>query len=137
MKTDILKQYLTFQDALKKERAQLEQRLEQIKQVLAGKDSALAARLAAPVARPARRGAGLVRKAGKKPVKPIRNKMSLREAVIQVTKDKPLTKQEILAAIHKLGYRFATKNPLNTLSVVLYSKKQFKNQNGKFSPGKV
>lgn len=135
MKTDILKQYLTFQDALKKERAQLEQRLEQIKQALAGKDGAAAARVVAAVVR-APRGAGKVRMR-KKPVKPIRNQMSLREAVIQVTKDKPLTKQEILAAIHKLGYRFATKNPLNTLSVVLYSKKQFRNQDGKFSPAKV
>ena len=52
----------------------------------------------------------------------------------QVTRGRPLMKKEILKAIAKLGYRFATKDPLNTLNALLYAKKQFKNQNGKFSP---
>ena len=44
-------------------------------------------------------------------------------------------KQEILDAIHKLGYRFTTKNPMNSLGVILYGKNpRFKNENGRFSP---
>ncbi|MCI0534319.1 MAG: winged helix-turn-helix domain-containing protein [Verrucomicrobiales bacterium] len=60
--------------------------------------------------------------------------MSLKAAVTQVTEDKALTKAEILAAIKKLGYKFTAKDPVNSLNTVLYSKKAFKNQGGKFSP---
>jgi len=51
-----------------------------------------------------------------------------------VTTGKPLGKSEILEAVQKLGYRFAAKNPVNSLNTVLYSGDSFKNQNGKFSP---
>ena len=62
------------------------------------------------------------------------NKMSLREAVRQATASKPLTKAEILAAIDKLGYKFNTSDPVNSLNCVLYDtkKKLFKNFNGRF-----
>lgn len=65
-----------------------------------------------------------------------RNSLSLRKAVIQVTTGKPMTKEEILSAVAKLGYRFTAKNPVNSLNVVLYGSKnpKFKNDDGRFSP---
>jgi hypothetical protein len=62
--------------------------------------------------------------------------LSLREAVRKATSARPLTKAEILNAISKLGYRFTAKDPMNSLNVVLYTKGQFKNDGGKFSPAK-
>jgi hypothetical protein len=39
-----------------------------------------------------------------------------------------------LDAVQKLGYKFAGKNPINSIGVILYGKpKHFKNENGKFS----
>lgn len=66
------------------------------------------------------------------------NPMSLRKAIIQVTTGNPLTKPEILEAVKKLGYKFNTKKPMDSLGTLLYKKKagrkQFKNDNGRFSP---
>ncbi|MFO1458724.1 MAG: hypothetical protein U1G08_04895 [Verrucomicrobiota bacterium] len=60
--------------------------------------------------------------------------MSLAEAVLTVTKAKPLSKPEILTAIGKLGYKFTAKSPLNSLNTFLYSNKGIKNYDGKFGP---
>lgn len=63
------------------------------------------------------------------------NSLSLKSAILQVTKSRPLTKKDILSAIRKLGYRFATNDPMNSMGVILYGKNpKFRNQNGKFSP---
>ena len=65
--------------------------------------------------------------------------MSLREAVLKVTAEKPLTKPEIMEAVKKLGYEFNTKKPMDSLGTLLYKKRDgrnlFKNENGRFSPG--
>jgi hypothetical protein len=123
MRQDRIKQYLALRESLLKERADLEARLAEINQVLG---SGAAGPLPKAVAAPAR-----VSRARR-----VRNKISLRAAIRQVTSPKPLNKAEILAAIQKLGYRFATKNPMATLNSVLYSKRQFKNETGRFSPTK-
>jgi hypothetical protein len=40
-----------------------------------------------------------------------------------------------MAAIQKLGFRSAPKNPINSLSTLLYGKNpKFRNDNGRFSP---
>lgn len=66
------------------------------------------------------------------------NPMSLRKAIVQVTTGNPLTKPEIMEAVKKLGYKFETKKPMDSLGTLLYKKKdgrkQFKNDNGRFSP---
>lgn len=72
----------------------------------------------------------------KKPGKRIRNKVSLREVVKQVTTNNPMTKPEIIKAVLATGYRFNAADPIPSLNAVLYSNKQFKNDNGKFSPSK-
>ena len=63
----------------------------------------------------------------------VANQLSLREAIIQATQTRPLTKLEILAAVNKLGYRFTTKDPTNSLGATLYNPKKFKKVNGKFT----
>ncbi|MCS1409105.1 MAG: hypothetical protein M2R45_02284 [Verrucomicrobia subdivision 3 bacterium] len=123
MRSDSLKQYVSLRQAIAKEKAQLEERLEQINQVL---------QTDGPGNLPDLGSSGLrLRERG---IKRIRNKISLREAVLQVTAKKALTKQEILQAIGKLGYKFTSDKPMNSLNAVLYANKQFKNANGRFSP---
>ena len=116
---DIIKQFLSSRDSLQKEKAALENRLAQV-------NRALSAPVNAPTAAPSKR----------RPVARIVNTLSLQEAIGQVTKARPLTKVEILAAVKKLGYRFATKDPMNSLGATLYNRKKFKNASGKFSPAK-
>ena len=119
MRIDSVKQFLTIHESLLKEKAALEARLAQINQALALKGS----------------GAPAIgfRQSTKRP-KRHKNRLSLRAAAMEATKAKPLSKREILAAIKKLGYEFTTTKPLNSLNAVLYSKRQFKNAGGKFSP---
>ena len=122
MKNDSVQQYVALRAGLLREKAALQTRLSQIEQALRGEVTAAAPAVSA--AGGARRG------------KRIRNKISLKAAVVRVTTAKPMTKPEILTAIDKLGYRFNTKLAVNSLNSVLYAKRQFKNDNGKFSPAK-
>jgi hypothetical protein len=115
MKTDALRKYIALHESLRKEKAELEERLARINEALGSRD-------------------GVSAGVSPGPRRKVRNALSLKQAVVEVTKSKPLTKQEILDAIKKLGYRFSAKDPINSLNVVLYSKRQFKNQEGKFSP---
>ena len=117
MKVDSLKEYVNLRESLLKEKTSLEARLERINEALGFGP--------APAMAPARKVSPPARKR--------ENKLSLREAVIAATKAKPLTKQEILQAVEKLGYRFNTKNPMNTLNVLLYTHKTtFANEGGKW-----
>ena len=126
MKSDILKQYVDLRNSLEQERSELETRLREIEAVLGGTmeiapPTALTApepKVPAPAPARSRR---------------LKNPMSLREAIIQVTSKKPLTKQEIRDAVERLGYRFTGKDPMNSIEVVLYGKK-FVRKDGKFSP---
>lgn len=71
-----------------------------------------------------------------KPRKAAGGKLTLREAITQAVKSRPLDKKEIVEAVERLGYRFTTKDPVNSLNALLYSqagKAQFRNQGGKFS----
>ena len=53
---------------------------------------------------------------------------------MRVTKNRPLAKAEILDAVRKIGYKFATKDPMNSLNAMLYAPaNKFRNQDGKFS----
>lgn len=110
MKKDPLQQYIALRAALATEKTRLEQRLAEINRALD---------LEAP--KPQARGTPRAE-----------NTMSLREAVTRVTKDKALTKPEILEGVQKLGYKFTAKDPTNSLNVLLYSG-NFKNLgNGTF-----
>lgn len=127
MKIDIRK-YLNLRESLIQERAKLQSRLQEI-------DSALGASTIAPESRslasPAR---GPSTRAGRRGP---RSGLSLREAVIQAIGQGSHTKEEILAAVKNLGYRFTTNNPMNSLGVILYGKNpKFKNDGGRFSLGR-
>jgi hypothetical protein len=119
MKSDRLKEFVVLRQALLKEKAELEQRLEQL-------DRALDLNGATTPPRPSHRPAARPKTA--------RNPVSLKGAVLEVTKNKGLTKSEIMAALKKIGYRFTAKDPMNFLNTVLYTGKVFKNEGGKFSP---
>lgn len=149
MKNDRLKQFVSLRDQLLRDKAELEARLSEINRAL----GAVSASAGAPVEAP-RRGRKPGRKPGAKPGrKPGRkpgpkpadgapkmrgnragNTISLRDAVKQVTKDKPLSRQEILDAVQAIGYKFKAKDPLNSLSTLLYTEKSIKNHGGKFGP---
>jgi hypothetical protein len=117
---DKLQQYLTSLKALHGEKARLEARLEQINAALAD----------TPGAATGQRGRHVGRRG-----RPRRNGLSLREAVVQVTRSRALSKPEILQAIQKIGYRFATRDPMNSLNAMLYAPaNKFRNQNGRFAP---
>ena len=71
------------------------------------------------------------------PAKRVRRKkngLSLKAAVVQALSMFPLSKEDILAEVKKLGYQFTTDNPINSLNAVLYGKKpKFKTADGRFS----
>ena len=117
---DKLQQYLSSLKALHAEKARLEARLEQINAALAD----------TPGAATGRRGRRVGRRGRTR-----RNGLSLREAVVQVTRSRALSKPEILQAVQKVGYKFATKDPMNSLNAMLYAPaNRFRNQNGRFAP---
>ena len=125
---DSLKQFTRLRESLLKRQAAVQAELTQISNALGAFGS-----VAAAPTPPATRGGGKApanRRGGKR----AENAMSLAEAVLTVTKEKPLSKPEILTAVEKLGYKFAAKSPLNSLNTLLYTNKQIKNYDGKFGP---
>ena len=74
------------------------------------------------------------KKAAKKAsAKKVKNKLSLKQVALAVTKGKALDAKQILGAAKKAGHKFSGKNPMNSLRVMLYTnKKAFKNNKGKF-----
>src|SRR5436309_12571355 len=110
MRNDILQQYITSHEALKREKSALESRLARINQALSGRIMISAARTPVALTAPRR---------GRRVFKRIANSFSLVEAIRKVTSAKPLTKPEILAGIKKLGYKFESRNPMNSVNVKL------------------
>jgi hypothetical protein len=133
MKQDITTRIVQLHASLVKEKASLEQRLAVINKALRSiggsvnsGPSVSKAPVAIAVPKPGKRGGARRR---------LDNPMPLKKAIIQVTKAKPLTKDEILAAVLKLGYKFTGSNPMNSINVHLYTKGQFKKHSGgRFSP---
>jgi len=132
MKRDPLKQYIVLRESLLK-------RQEELQRELNGINAALGAATAV-VAKPAAASASASAPAAGRPRGPRRggkraqNTMSLKEAVMTVTKSKALSKPEILSAVAKIGYQFSAKSPMNSLNTLLYTDKQIKNLGGKFGP---
>jgi hypothetical protein len=68
-----------------------------------------------------------------------KNTMNIQEAISQVTAKKPLRIREIVEAVQKIGYKFTSSNPVNSVGAWLYSaagKRAFKRADGRFSPAK-
>lgn len=124
MKIDALRQYAKLRLQLQEEKKHLEARLAEINEVLAPEADLPAPSLAAqsPAAPAVRRG------------RRRRNKMTMREVVMQVLSKGALTRQELAEAVQNEGYVFRTRNPLNSLGAILYAKNSpIRNQDGKFS----
>ena len=59
--------------------------------------------------------------------------MTMREAVLQALSKGPLSRNELVKAVEDTGYVFTTKNPLNSIGSILYSKNtSVKSKGGKF-----
>ncbi len=120
--SDAVQQFTALRSALLREREVIQQRLQRIDTALAGTGE-----------RP-----GLTRRKprghaqGRRP----ENTMNIREAIAQVTVKKPLSVREIVEAVQKIGYRFQSANPVNSVGAYLYGagKKVFKRTDGKFAP---
>ena len=123
---DPLKAFVALRSTLEAKRTALLAEVADIEAVLGSIGAATPAKVKAKVAV----NAVAAPRAGKR----AKNELSLKEAVIQALGKAPLGKEEILAALKKLGYKFTAKNPTNSLNTLLYGKKpKFKNDGGKFS----
>ena len=73
--------------------------------------------------------------ARKAPARKAKNKRSLKDILLKVTKGKVLYAKQLLEAAKKTGHKFSGKNPMNSLRVMLYTnKKAFKQPSkGKFT----
>jgi hypothetical protein len=116
-------QFASLRLALAAEREAILKRLQQI-------DSALAGRVDTAPVSPKKPVASRTR--SKRP----QNQLNIRESITKVTQSKALSIAEIVAAVQKVGYKFATSNPQNSVGAFLYGygKKYFKRAKGKFSP---
>jgi hypothetical protein len=120
---DPLKQFASLRRQLQEEKVRLETRLAELNQVLQSepKDSrptSSAAATARPVAARASQAA---------------NQLSLREAVTKALAGGPLSRKELVKAVENVGYVFRTKDPLNSMGVILYAKNApFQKKDGRF-----
>jgi hypothetical protein len=64
----------------------------------------------------------------------VHNTMNIKEAITKVTAKSPLTVREIVEAVQAIGYKFTTRNPINSVGAYLYGagKKQFTRKEGNF-----
>ena len=115
MNPDPVKQFLALRTTLAQEKARLQARLVEIQRALAA-------------------GSIPSKPVSHKRRTPVKNSVSLKQAVVRATLKKPLKKEEILRAVRRAGYRFSGKDPMNSLNVALYTRGNFRNQNGLFSP---
>ncbi len=126
MKLTNVDKYVAMRASLTKEKVALETRLASI-------NRALDANVGITVVK-------VGRKPGPKPIvrrgKRAKNELTMKEATVRALAAKPLDRKSLLQAVQKLGYTFTAKNPLNSLSTLLYTDKAFKNTGGKFSVGK-
>jgi hypothetical protein len=129
MRTDSLKQFVQLRRQLSEEKASLEARLRQINEALGEVAATSVSATAGTTGQSASERSGPDDTGGE-------GGQSLREHVIAVLQEGPKTKEETLAAVQRRGYKFKTKDPLNSLGVILYGKKpKFNRADGKFSLG--
>ena len=114
MKRNLVQEYISVRAAVEREREGILARLREIEDALGRTANGL------PTSgRRGRRG----------------NPMPLRDAILRVTSQRPLTKEEIVEAVKRLGYRFTSKNPSNVVGVLVYgTNPAFRNEGGRFSP---
>src|SRR5262245_2383050 len=126
MRIDTLQQFVKLRRELTQEKEEVLRRLAQINQALG---EAAEPRAEAGQAQPrqvSQSTGGASRAAA--------TGASLRELVLDVLREGAKTKEQVLNAVQQRGYKFATKDPLNSLGVILYGRKpKFNRVEGKFS----
>lgn len=123
MKPDALTQFTKLRTELTQERQRLTARIQAIDRAFADHTGAVPVPSGKPAA---------TRKS--RSTRRIRNPISLKAGVIKLTREKPLTKQEIFEGLAKLRWKTTSKKPQKLLDVLLYGKNpKFRNKGGKFS----
>lgn len=124
MRTSALEQYVKWKQELTKQRKNLITEVERIDAVLNSTTTSN----------------GHVRSESPAPPRQRRtnqkNQLTLKAAIAQAVRKRPLDKKEILEAIGQIGYKFITRDPMGSINALLYSpagKTAFRNQGGKFS----
>ena len=147
---DALKQYVALRSGLVSQKAELESRLHAINLALGESSAPAAVFTASASAPPAKRGPGRPPKAalagadapaaatkgGKRRGRGrSTDGTSLRDVAIKaLLTHKVLGRQDLLKAVEAGGYKFSAKDPLNSLSTLVYSnKKIFKARDGQIS----
>ncbi len=121
MRNDIIQQFVTLQRQLTSEKKEIEARLRQINEALG--------EITAPAAATSTSAASVSR-GGSRP----RSGTPLRVLVLDALRQGPKTKEEVLATVQKRGFKFTSKDPLNSLGVILYGKNpKFNRVDGRFS----
>ncbi len=144
MSEDAVKLYKKAMVSLQREKLALEKELSSARAIISSAEKRLAEidaafsgsssvnRRGRPVGKISKKGK--LKTAKKTAVKRLKNKLSLKEVVLNVTKGKRLDAKQIFDAACKAGHKFSGKNPMNSIRVLLYTnKKLFKNNKGKFT----
>lgn len=128
MRNDSLQQFIKLRRELTEEGGRLEMRLRQINEAL----GEMPLPSLSPIQGAIGQSTGAFDRARRG--RPSGAGQSLRDHVLAVLQNGPMTKEEVLAAVQKRGYKFSTNNPMNSLGVILYGKNpKFNRIDGKFS----
>jgi hypothetical protein len=135
MRIDNLEQFVKLRRELTQEKEQLSRRLAQINEALGEISETSTAEASEPA--PTLERAPLAKRRTGPVGRPTSGGTSLRQLVLDVLREGPKTKEEVLDAVQSRGYKFSTNNPLNSLGVILYGKSpKFERLDGKFAlPG--
>ena len=118
---NLSKRYVSLRRAILKEKEKLEERLATIRAAVQYEGTAQkiptrrsAAKRSAPAdSQPVKRRIVRARKSSGKAT-------TLQQAVGELLSDQPMTKREIFEALNSQGFRFQSKDPLNSLNAALY-----------------
>ena len=128
MRNDSLQQFIKLRRELTEEGGRLEMRLRQINEAL----GEMPLPSLSPIQGAIGQSTGAFDRARRG--RPSGAGQSLRDHVLAVLQNGPMTKEEVLAAVQKRGYKFSTNNPMNSLGVILYGKNpKFNRIDGKFN----
>jgi hypothetical protein len=135
--SDPLQYFVRLRTSLERERASLTRRLAEIERALGMVNTGTPTGASVPAAPRRGRPPGSTNKP-KLTGGTIKNKMTMREAVAKALSDGPLRFREIVPAMQRAGYKFASRNPVKAAGKFLYGpagKKHFKRSaDGAFSP---
>lgn len=117
-------------------RQQIDTRMGEIDEMNARLERILSGESAGPAQRVQRGGKANGKDGDKTAGGRTRNEMTLKEAIIRTLGRRTMDINEVLDGVLKLGYKFNSQRPVNSVGAYLYSangKKFFRNDGGRFS----